>query len=140
MKKLLIILSVAMVTGLAFVIPSSESEGTDSIEFQNMRLEEVLKYAAEQDKHVYVDVSTSWCGYCRKMKASTYTDPAVIKHINDNYVSVSIDAEKGDGPAIIQKYRVRAYPTELILDETGKLLSKNVGYLKPKELIAFANR
>jgi thioredoxin-related protein len=138
MKKLLIIALIGVVTGLAFMIPNSGS--TASVEFKEGSLAEVLALAKEQNKHVFVDVSTSWCGYCKKMKKNTYTNDKVAEHLNSNYINISINAEVGEGPGIIKTYRVKAYPTELILNGDGKLLSKNVGYLKPNELIAFANR
>ena len=135
MKKLLIILTLGLVTGLAFIIPSQQS--SEGVSFDKFTLEEAIQEAKKSDKSVFIDVSTSWCGYCKKMKSKTYTDDKVADALNTKYVNISIDAEKGEGPAIAKKYGVRAYPTQIILDAEGKLLSKNVGYLKPNELLNF---
>ena len=137
MKKT-ILLSIIALAGLAFVAPKTTPNA--QVEFKTLPLEEVLKIATEQNKHVFVDVSTSWCGWCKKMKANTYTNPSVIAHLNKKYINVSIDAEKGDGPMVAKKYRVKGYPTQLILDENGVMLSKNVGYMNPEELLKFAVR
>ncbi len=44
-------------------------------------------------KKVFVDVYTDWCGWCKRMDASTFQDPDVIKYLNDHFYSVKLNAE-----------------------------------------------
>ena len=138
MKKTLGILSLLAVIGFAFTWASAKAVEAN-IRFSDKNFEEVLAEAALTEKLVFIDVSTSWCGYCKKMKANTYTDADVANLINSKYISKSIDAEKGEGSAIERKYRVEAYPTVLVLNAKGELLKTGEGYLKPNQLIQFLN-
>ena len=44
-------------------------------------------------KKVYVDIYTDWCGWCKKMDASTFQNPALIKYMNNNFYAVRFNAE-----------------------------------------------
>jgi thioredoxin 1 len=139
MKKTLGILSLLALISFAFTFSLNKSSESN-IQFSNKNFNEVLADAANTEKLVFIDVSTSWCGYCKKMKANTYTDASVINLVNSKYISKSIDAEKGEGIAIAKKYNVRAYPTVLVLNAKGELLKTGEGYLKPNQLIQFLDK
>jgi thioredoxin-related protein len=47
-------------------------------------------------KKVYVDVYTGWCGWCKKMDATTFENPDLIKYMNNNFYAVKLDAERQD--------------------------------------------
>lgn len=50
-----------------------------------------------EPKKLFVDVYTEWCGWCKKMDASTFSHPKIVEYINENYYSIKFDAEyKGD--------------------------------------------
>lgn len=44
-------------------------------------------------KHFFVDFSTSWCGWCKKMDRETFADPVVAAILNKYYIPVHFDAE-----------------------------------------------
>jgi thioredoxin-related protein len=59
--------------------------------------EMVEKRAADSlKKKVFIDMYTGWCGWCKKMDASTFRDPNIVKYMNQNYYSVKFDAESRD--------------------------------------------
>jgi thioredoxin-related protein len=47
-------------------------------------------------KKVLIDFYTGWCGWCKKMDAATYTNPSLVKYINNNFYAVKFDAERQD--------------------------------------------
>ncbi len=47
-------------------------------------------------KKVYMDVYTGWCGWCKKMDATTFSNPDLIKYMNNNFYAVKLDAERQD--------------------------------------------
>ena len=67
------------------------------------------------------------------MDNDTYSDKRIIKYANENLISIKIDAEKGEGPEQKKKYRVRGYPTILLLDPSGNEIDRIVGYRPPDE-------
>lgn len=47
-------------------------------------------------RKVFMDVYTGWCGWCKKMDASTFSNPELIKYVNNNYYAFKLDAERRD--------------------------------------------
>ena len=61
---------------------------------------QTIEQAAQIDtksnnKLFFVDFSTSWCGWCKKMDRETFTDPVVVAILNKYYIPVKFDAEGG---------------------------------------------
>lgn len=50
------------------------------------------KWAANE-KLIFVDLYTQWCGWCKRMDNTTFTDPTIVRYLNDNFHSVRLDAE-----------------------------------------------
>jgi thiol-disulfide isomerase/thioredoxin len=98
------------------------------IQFTNGTWKEVLAEAGRQNKIVFVDAYTTWCGPCKMMDRNTFTNKEVGDFYNANFVNVKIDMEKGEGPAIAQQYGVRAYPSFLFVDADGELVHRALGY------------
>ncbi|MBO0938794.1 DUF255 domain-containing protein [Fibrella sp. HMF5335] len=88
----------------------------------------VLAEAKKQNKPVFVDIYTTWCGPCKLMAKQAFPDPKVGEKFNANFISYQIDAEKGEGIDVAKKYAVTAYPTSLYISGDGELLHRAVGY------------
>lgn len=104
-------------------------------DFQELSLEKAREKAKGENKPVFLDCYTSWCGPCKMMANEVFTLEAAGDYFNKNFVCVKTDMEKGEGPAIGKQYGVDAYPTFLIINSDGKLMHKIVGAMSLKELI-----
>ena len=94
----------------------------DGIRFiEGEKWENVLKMAQEQDKYIFMDCYTSWCGPCKVMSKQVFVRKEVGDIFNGMCVNVKIDMEKGEGPEIAVKYGIRAYPTLLVLYPDGRI-------------------
>ncbi len=102
--------------------------------------EEIMKFSEQRDKPIFLDIQTKWCKPCRQMEAEVFTDIAVAQYLNMNFVTISIDAEVGTGPAIAKKYGVTSYPTLVMLNRKGELLLKRAGGLNKQQLMAFGKQ
>ena len=108
----------------------------DGIEFiHDKKFQELLDMAKAQNKLVFIDCYTSWCGPCRRLAASVFPDPAVGEFFNATFINAKFDMEKDEGVTVANKYSIRAYPTLLWLDSDGKLVHEIVGGLEPDGLI-----
>lgn len=47
-------------------------------------------------KKVFIDLYTGWCGWCKKMDASTFLDPNIVAYMNQKFYAVKFDAETRD--------------------------------------------
>jgi thioredoxin-related protein len=67
-------------------------EGGDAVKWYSW--EEAVAANKKKKKKIFVDVYTDWCGWCKKMDKTTFSDPAIVKHMNDNFYCVKLDAEQ----------------------------------------------
>jgi thiol-disulfide isomerase/thioredoxin len=116
---------------LAVMTASSAVPRTDEpsgIKFFTGSWKAVLAEAKRQNKPVFVDIYTTWCGPCKLMAKEAFPDPQVGAKFNSSFVSYQIDAEKGEGIEVAKKYAVDAYPTALYVSASGDLIHRAVGY------------
>lgn len=138
MKKLLVLIPVVALFMMAYskFAPARVSE--DGIQFSETSWEETISKAKAQNLPIFLSVSTSWCGYCKKMKRNAFSDKSVGTYFNQKFINLSIDAEKGEGIAIAEKLGVQGYPSNFIFNTEGKVIEASSGYMNKKELLKFA--
>ena len=118
---------------------NSELKKNEGIQFENDGWEKTLAKAKKENKFIFLDGYTSWCEPCKMLRETTFKDQAVADLFNKNFINVSIDMENGDGPALSKKYNVVGYPTLIIVNGNGDVVTQSIGYLSAKELIKFGN-
>ncbi len=118
-----------------FIMLGSLPIMAQGIDFSTQEWDNVLDQAKDEDKIVFVDAYTEWCGPCKKMSKQVFTSKKVGKYYNDNFISVKIDMEKGKGPQIGKSYNVFVYPTLLFVDGYGSLVHRVAGYQNVEQLI-----
>jgi len=93
------------------------------IKFEHGQLEDVLTKAKAENKMVFVDVYTTWCGPCKQMVKNIFPLKEVGDFYNNNFINYKLDAEdiKVNGPELSEKYNVGSFPSYLFLDSNGKL-------------------
>jgi thioredoxin-related protein len=116
--------------------------------------DEAAKRMEKQPRKIMVDVYTDWCGWCKRMDATTMTDPGVIKVLNTQYYAVKMDGEykqdilfKGRTYKFINNGRrgyhelpaelmngQMSYPTLVFLDEEFGIIQPLPGYQEPRQL------
>jgi len=101
---------------------------TGGIQFNSETWNQVLALAKKENKPIFLDVSASWCGYCKRMKSNVYTDVEVANYYNSSFINVSVDAEKGEGIQLAQKYGVKGYPTFIFINPDGSVATQSSGY------------
>lgn len=97
------------------------------IKFETGSWADVQAKAKAQNKPIFVDAYTSWCGPCKQMAKEVFTQNEVGEYFNKNYVSYKLDMEKGEGVEFGGKYQVAAYPTMLYFSPDGKLVHRTLG-------------
>ncbi len=113
-------------------------------------LEEAYKNVSIKPKKVIIDVYTGWCGWCKVMDQKTFTNPEVIKYINENYYAVKFDAEsqkdvkigntvykydaanKANQAAIALLGGKMSFPSMVYLDEKFNMIQPIPGYQDAK--------
>ena len=121
-----------------FIILSVLSFAQEGIKFETSDFKTILAKAKKENKLIFLDAYTTWCGPCKLMAKNIFTLKSVGDHYNANFVNAKIDMEKGEGIDIAKKYDVKVFPTYLFIDGNGELVHRTVGYVPEKEFIQFA--
>jgi thioredoxin-related protein len=123
---------------IALIFLSTHFLYADGIEFQHTSWAEVQQLAKKQNKHIFVDAFTTWCGPCKWMSEEVFPKKEVGEFFNQHFVSFKMDMEKGEGVDFAIKYAIRAYPTFLFFSPEGNLVHKFVGGREPEMFITSA--
>ncbi len=116
-----------------FIFQIANAQG---IKFEEGNWKTVKAKAKAENKLVYIDIYTTWCGPCKYMALKYFPAKESGDFYNSNFINYKIDAEKGEGIAIAEEYKVDAYPTNLFIDAaTGKIIYRVSGM--PSELNGF---
>jgi len=146
---------------LALLLISATSLFSQSVKWHGF--EEALRLNAERaesglpTKKIFVDVYTDWCGWCKRMDATTFAHPVIAEKLNTDWIAVKFDAERKDTiilngrPFINENKGTRSshqlaqvllngkmsYPSYVLIDEKGKPIQVIPGYqeVQPFEMI-----
>lgn len=99
----------------------------EGVNFRDITLEDALKQAKTENKLIFMDCYTSWCGPCKNMANKVFPQKAAGDYFNPRFVCVKYDMEKGTGPELAKKYEVHAYPTFLMIRPDGTIQHRLVG-------------
>jgi len=97
--------------------------------------DDALKQARQQKKSVVLDMSASWCGFCRRMAREVYPSQEFIDYSSRHvFMRIFTDTDP-QGEQLAEKYGIAGFPTILVLDPNGKELGRVVGFRPSARLI-----
>ena len=135
------------ITFLAIII----SFGLNAQKVNWMSWDEAVEANKQNPKLIFVDVYTDWCGWCKKMDASTFGNPVIAKYMSENYYAVKFNGE-GTEPVTYNNFtytnpnyqperkgrnaqhffadalKINAYPSLVFFTETGAVIQAIPGY------------
>lgn len=118
-------------------------------------IEEAIQLTAQEPRVLVIDVYTDWCGWCKRMDLTTYSNPEIVKILNSQFYPVKLDAEGKDDivigdrtfkfvqsgrsgyheiAAVLTQGRL-SYPTLSYVDDQGRLLEVDAGYKTADQLM-----
>jgi thioredoxin-related protein len=124
---------------------------TDGIRW--MGFEEAVRKSESEKKKIFIDVYTDWCGWCKRMDATTFKNDTVIDYLNQHFHAVKLNAESRDtirfrDQVFVFRPEYKAneialsllsgkmgYPSFVVLDENFSMLNVLAGYQTPEQLL-----
>ena len=110
----------------------------EGIRFFKGSFQEALKQAKAENKKVFVDFYTTWCGPCQLMSKNVFPDEEVGEYFNRHFINYQINAEDKTYLPEVKRYGVTAYPNMLILDTEGNVLGRQLGATDKNGFLRFA--
>ena len=98
-----------------------------SINFIEKPWSEILTMAKNENKMIFLDAYTSWCGPCKWMAANMFTNDSIADFYNQKFICAHFDMEKGEGITLARTFQVKAYPTLLFINNNGEMVHLRVG-------------
>lgn len=87
----------------------------------------LLSQARSENKLIFIDGYTTWCGPCKWMERNVFTNDTVAQFYSEHFICTRIDMEHGEGPLIAKRYSVFCYPQYLFLDGNGMVVHRGSG-------------
>ena len=147
MKKLLILLIFFPI--FSFVKAQVTNPNPENGLVKWMSFKESQEANKKQSRPFIIDIYTDWCGWCKHMMKTTYSNPFLADYINNNFYPVKFNAETRDtvefmGEKYINKGNAQrstndlaikllngklSYPTTLFMNSSFKFNLSAAGYL-----------
>lgn len=108
--------------------------------FRTITYKQALEAAKTENKLVFMDFYTDWCGPCKLMTREVFPTKTVGDYFNEKFVSIKVNAEKGEGIALAKKYAPKAYPTFVVIDAQENEVFRTSGYSPTDEFIELIKR
>ena len=97
--------------------------------------QEALKKSSEDKRLIFLNISTSWCSWCKKLKQQVFHDKKVGIYFNNNFINVELDGDKGEGKRIAGKFGVSNYPALFIMNSDEIPLISSEGFQNSEDLL-----
>lgn len=152
----------AFLTMLVFCNISCKEGGSSGSEYEIksseitwLNLEQAEGLGNGEKKMYFLDLYTSWCGWCKVMDRETFTNAEIIKYMNENFHNVKFDAEQKEqatfdgkqydwmagGRNGVNQLAVEllqgdlSYPSYVVLDENKKLVKTFKGFMEAESFL-----
>jgi thioredoxin-related protein len=140
----------------AFIVIRVSAQ-TDKVagKIQWYSFEDAVKMNVQNHKKVFIDIFTDWCGWCKELDRSTFTNPAIVKLMSENFIAVKLNAERKDtvifngymfvnpnpngnrSPHQLASSMLKGrmmYPSMVFMDDSMRIITTVQSYLKPVDL------
>jgi len=81
-----------------------------------------------------MEFTAEWCGYCKRMEKTTFTNPQVVAFLSDNYLPVRVDADKNK--ELVADLAIKGLPAILIVSSDLQIIERISGFQTPDALMA----
>ncbi|MGN6567620.1 MAG: thioredoxin family protein [Flavipsychrobacter sp.] len=116
----------------------AKEKAVNDKEIEWLSWDDVQVKMKKEPRKVWVDVYTDWCGWCKRMDATTFKNPELIKYMNTKFYAVRFNAEKMDSIRFMGKLYViepQTRTNQLAVDLMRGQMSYPTGIFMEEEFV-----
>ena len=118
-----LLFSILGTRSLMFNISNEELlESPTKVQFFKSTFKASLEKAKSENKFVFIDFYTVWCGPCIEFHKNVLSNNEVAKYMNNTFVNTKYNLYKGEGIKLREIYNVNYVPRFLIIDTEGNIV------------------
>ena len=119
---------------LIFILSAGIGLANAALEHVTWRdYEEGIAFAKKTNKPIMITFLSERCRYCKRMEKNTFTDLAVVKTLNEKFVSIKVDVKSNANLA--RMYGATYLPTTVFITPQEEGIGKIIGYRSPHDLL-----
>lgn len=115
------------------VFSGARDLAAQEITFLDGKYDAALKQAKQEGKPVFIDFYATWCGPCKELARTVFTDPEIKAYYDEHFVCMRIDIDKEK--KLADKYEITSIPTLVFLNSKGKELKRFSGLVHKKHFL-----
>lgn len=129
-----------LISAWFFIIGDAKAKEMTGVKYENrLSWSQVQEKAKKENKYIFVDVFTTWCGPCKLMDRDIFPQEKVSEFFSEFFINVKVqgdvpkkDTEEvkkwyNDAQAITSTYNIDSYPTCLFFNPKGELIHRLIG-------------
>jgi thioredoxin-related protein len=125
---------------LSLLLPVAVAAQEKGVHFEHaLSWVDVKAKAKAENKYIFMDCFTTWCGPCRYMRTVIFPQGEAGDYFNDKFVNIEVQLDTtskdndqvkswyADAHTIMTQYAINAFPTYLVFTPDGRVLHRIVG-------------
>lgn len=155
------LLTLAGLLGLQFLLvghtnyPAKENVNHSTTSLKWLDFQTGYDLAVKENKMMFIDMYTDWCGWCKVLEERTFNDAEVKPVLNDNFILVKFNPELqgrymvgttvmdgNDLKMFLTQSKPKGYPTTFVWasPKTNQEIEMIVGYVEVKPFLKIINK
>lgn len=107
---------------------AADEKSSTLVQFETSgKMSPAMTKARDSGKMIFLDFYSDKCPPCKLMDEEVFSDEEIAGLLNQNFINVKVDGTDQDGANLGSMFGVRAFPTLVFTNASGKVLVQKEG-------------
>ena len=114
-----------------------------TLQAKTIDINSLIAKAKQSDKHLFVWLHKTGCGYCENMREFTLENEVIAEYVKRHFIFEHINVSEndtvkyqdfiGNSQDFVEEIGYNFYPSSLFFDESGEIIIAEVGFVDTKK-------